>query len=127
MTITASRPVALVVEDDWLRRIDIVQELEQEGWTVLAAEAAEAALDLLQAGYPIDILVTDVQLGAGPSGWDLAEACRAKVADLPVIYVSGDTGDRSRQVPGSRFFDKPCPASQVANACRNFGSWTGTS
>ena len=127
MTITASRPVALVVEDDWLRRIDIVQELEQEGWTVLAAEAAEAALDLLQAGYPIDILVTDVQLGAGPSGWDLAEACRAKVADLPVIYVSADTGDRSRQVPGSRFFDKPCPVSQVANACRDFGWRTATS
>ncbi len=125
MDIPAARPVALVVEDDWVRRIDMVQELEQEGWTVLAAEAAEAALDLLLAGYPIDVLVTDVQLGEGPSGWDLAEACRARVSDLPVIYVSADAGDRSRQVPGSWFFDKPCPAALVATACRGFGSRAG--
>lgn len=124
MDIPAARPVALVVEDDWLRRIDMVQELEQEGWTVLAAEAAEAALDLLNAGYPVDILVTDVQLGEGPSGWDLAEACRARVADLPVVYVSADATDRSRQVPGSRFFDKPCLASQVATACRSLSPRT---
>ena len=50
------------------------------------------------------------------TGWDIAEALRATRDDLPVIYTSGNAIDRTRQVPESLFFDKPCEPAVVVGA-----------
>ena len=113
--------MVLVVEDEWLLRDSMVQELEGAGYRILEADAAETALDLLQAGYPVDVLVTDIDLGGALSGWDVAEAFRAQSEAVTVIYVSGSAGDRSRQVPGSQFIDKPCAGGQVLDAFKRDG------
>ena len=113
--------MVLVVEDEWLLRDSMVQELEGAGYRILEADAAETALDLLQAGYPVDVLVTDIDLGGALSGWDVAEAFRARTEAVTVIYVSGSAGDRSRQVPGSQFIDKPCAGGQVLDAFKRDG------
>jgi CheY-like chemotaxis protein len=98
----------LVVEDEALPRLDLVEALSSAGYEVLAASGANQALHYLRSRYPIDVVITDIDLGAGLTGWDVAETFRAARSDIPIIYISGAAGDRRRRVPGSVFFAKPC-------------------
>jgi hypothetical protein len=61
------------------------------------------------------VVVTDICLGRGPSGWDVGRACAAK--ETPVIFVSGNRYDPSQAVPGSLFFAKPCRVADIVRAC----------
>ena len=108
-----SGAVILVIEDEWLVRDQIVNELQGAGWEVLEASTGEGALPSRR----IDIVFTDIQLSGYLSGWDVAELFRAARTDIPVIYASGNSVDRSRRVPGSLFFNKPYTDTEVLQAC----------
>ncbi|MCP3959831.1 MAG: response regulator [bacterium] len=81
----------LLVEDDAGVRRLVGEVLEQEGYQVVAAENAAAALELV-ASLPEDVefLVTDVVM-PGMSGPELAERLRQGIPDLPVLFISGYT------------------------------------
>lgn len=111
--------VALVVEDEWLVRDHIVSELKAQGWTVVATASGEDAL-LLLANREVHVLLTDIQLAGALTGWDVARAARSARPAFPVIYVSGNRSDTSRQVEGSLFFSKPYDAADIIAACRQF-------
>ena len=113
-----TKGIALVVEDDWLLRQSLVDDLVSDGWTVLEAESGETALAEMGDDLGIDLLVTDIRLGGPIDGWDVAEALRQKHAELPVIYISANTALASRQVAGSIFLTKPYVSSQLLEACR---------
>ena len=98
-------------------RATIAENLQNAGWHVLETATGEGALALLQAGQRIDVVVTDIHLGGYLNGWDVAEAFRAVDPNIPVIYESGNSVDMSRQVPGSRFFSKPCEPDELLEAC----------
>jgi CheY-like chemotaxis protein len=121
MCAAAARRLVLIVEDEGLLRSAIVSAFQGAGWEVLEASTAEGAL-LLSDGHAIDVVFTDIQLGGHLSGWDLADAVRAKHPDVPVIYTSGATVRRSRMVAGSRFIAKPYQAETVLDACQRFGT-----
>jgi CheY-like chemotaxis protein len=112
------RPVILVVEDEWLLREDVVTALREAGMTVLEATRGEAALSLLDDSGRIDILVTDIRLGGGVCGWEVARRFRSLQPDGGVIYASGSPPDPARRVPDSFFFSKPCDARKLVAACR---------
>ena len=109
--------VILVVEDEWLVRDVIVSYLKEAGWEVLEASTGESAIGLLENTPKIDVLVTDIQLAGDLSGWDVAEAARAVIPEVPVIYASGNLVDRSRAVANSLFFSKPYRAAAIIEAC----------
>ena len=108
--------VALVVEDEWLVRDNIVSELEAQGWTVVETTTGEGAVALF-AGREVHVLLTDIQLAGAMSGWDVAHAVRTANPELPVIYASGNTADPTQQVEGSIFFNKPYDPADVVAAC----------
>jgi len=111
--------VILVVEDEWLLRDDVAGELRRAGWDVLEASTGEGALKLLKDyDDQIDIVFTDIQLAGYLSGWDVAEAFRAKFPKRLVIYASGNSFDRRRRVSNSVFFRKPYRAGEVVASCR---------
>jgi CheY-like chemotaxis protein len=116
----AALPVALVVEDDQLLRYVIASALRHDGWIVLETGSGEGALAYLDAGERIDLVFTDVQLASIVNGWDVAEAFRMFSPAVPIIYASGNAADRSRQVVGSRFFDKPYDMAAVVRTCRRY-------
>jgi two-component system cell cycle sensor histidine kinase/response regulator CckA len=72
-----------------VRRIT-ARALARQGWRVLEAESAEAALALLDADPGIDLtaMVSDVVM-PGQDGAALVEAVRARYPGLPAILVSG--------------------------------------
>ena len=114
-----SAPTILVVEDEWLVRDVIAQELEDAGYAVLQTDSAEQALQMLRE-QPVDLLFTDIRL-PGLDGWSLAEQARVLHPDLPVIYATGYTIEQPRQVPESFFLNKPYRPSAVVRAAERLG------
>jgi CheY-like chemotaxis protein len=107
----------LVVEDEWLVRMELAAAFEDEGCTVLESASAEDALELLQDGR-FDLLITDIRLSGVLTGWDLAHEARALDAGLAVIYVSANPPAPGRDVAGSVFIEKPALATQVTTVAR---------
>ncbi len=79
----------LLVEDDDLVRDTVALMLEEEGFEVVEAADAIQAIELFQGGLNVTALMTDVDLGAGPSGADLADALHRLRPDLRVIFITG--------------------------------------
>lgn len=98
----------MVVEDEWLVRMEIADALTEAGWTVVEAATGEVAITVLEQAPRIDLLVTDIRLTGPVTGWDVAEKYRAARSDVVVIYCSGNPTDKARQVEGSVFLPKPC-------------------
>lgn len=107
---SVSPPTVLVVEDEALLRAVLVEGLASAGYAPLAAADGLQALALLETRRaPIDALVTDIDLGAGPSGWDVAAAFQATTPSAVVIYMTGASVGAwpRRSVTGGALMMKP--------------------
>ena len=78
----------LLVEDEAAVRGLAERVLARRGWHVRVAADGHAALHLMTAGEPLDLLVTDAVM-PGMGGPELIGRLRAHRPDLPVILVSG--------------------------------------
>jgi CheY-like chemotaxis protein len=105
----------LIVEDEWLLRLEMIEELARAGWRLTEAATGEEAMALIEGG--IDFLVTDIRLPGRINGWDVAEAGRRRDPQLPVIYVSANPIDPGRRVEGSLFLGKPVDMLQLLHGC----------
>lgn len=119
MAMTATAPVVLLVEDEYLVRDMIAYELTLAGFEVLEAASAEDALGLLSQRERIDLLFTDIRL-PGKNGWQLAEDVRGIHSDIPIIYATGYS-DRKSPLSRSKFLQKPYRPSQVLQAAADLG------
>ncbi len=110
----------LVVEDEASVRSTVRRQLETLGHTVLVADAAPAALQMLSGDAPPDVLLTDVVLGSGMNGIDLADTARVFRPGLPVIFMSGFTAVPEAQQrissSGAPLLTKPATLSQLERA-----------
>ena len=79
----------LLVEDDALVRETVAAMLEDEGYEVVEAANADAALSLVRDGLEAPLIVTDVDLGAGPSGAELADMLHRLRPDMRIIFITG--------------------------------------
>ncbi len=79
----------LLVEDDPLVRETVAAMLEDEGFEVVEACNAAAALTLVKDGLDVPLIVTDVDLGTGPSGAELADMLRRLRPELRIIFITG--------------------------------------
>jgi len=79
----------LVADDDITIRALIAAALERDGYAVLLAPDADAAIEFAtDEEIPIDVLVTDMTM-PGRSGVELAGEVRAMRPDLGVVLMSG--------------------------------------
>jgi PAS domain S-box-containing protein len=78
----------LVVDDDPLVAGSTVEMLEDLGHSVTEAHSGKHALQLLDEGRPIDLMVTD-QAMPGMTGLQLADIVQQKRPGLPILLVSG--------------------------------------
>jgi CheY-like chemotaxis protein len=108
----------LVVEDDFFVRYDIAGCLREAGYAVVETGSGEEALALCKSGMPIDMIVTDINLGGSASGWDVAKHFRLEQPDMPVVYMSGEVINPERCVPGSVVVAKPYQHIDILSACR---------
>lgn len=81
----------LLVEDDATVRNLVCEILEQQGYSVVAAEHAAHALELVDSmNEEIEFLVTDVVM-PGMSGPDLADRLTSRIPNLRILFISGYT------------------------------------
>ena len=108
-------PILLYVEDEQLIQEAVIASLEEAGFTILPATSGEQAVSLLCADSGIQGLITDVNLGDGPDGWEVARRARELMAALPVVYVSAASEHEwtSMGVPNSLMIAKPFAHAQI--------------
>jgi len=112
----------LVVEDEESLRELIKRMLSGLGYTVLTAESAAAALEVLDSrGAAVDLLLTDVIM-PGMSGARLAEAVETRYTGTPVLFISGYTDEALAHHgvldAGIRLLNKPFTATELATQVR---------
>ncbi len=79
----------LAVDDEPKLRAMIARVLQSDGHEVTLAPSGEEALALTQQHGPYDLVLTDVSMGPGLSGWDLADLVHERWPHVPVILASG--------------------------------------
>ncbi len=110
--------VVLLVEDDPIVAMPVEDALLEAGFQVQLVVSAETAIAALEQRSDISGLITDIRLNGPLTGWDVARRARELDPDLPVIYVSGDSGIhwKANGVPDSIMIEKPYALAQVITA-----------
>jgi CheY-like chemotaxis protein len=112
--IAMKKEIVLLVEDEPLLGELMTEALTEKGFEVHAAPDAGDALRFLLSGADVDILFTDIDLGEGMDGVNLARIAHEMRPSLPIIYSSGRRGpSQIETVPGSAFLPKPYSLSDV--------------
>jgi DNA-binding response OmpR family regulator len=108
----------LYVDDDALIRELVASALEEAGFEVVVAENGAAAITTLdEDADSFCAVVTDIDLGVGPNGWEVARRARELNNALSVIYVTGGSGSdwQSNGVKNSIMLVKPFSMKQLVN------------
>jgi len=114
----------LVTEDETAVRRLVCRTLERVGYTVYEAPNAEAAEELWNLHkLDIDLLLTDLVMPGGKSGFELAHELTAQRPDLPVVYMSGYSAEfvekGSDLDMGVNFVPKPFTRKAILEIVRN--------
>jgi DNA-binding response OmpR family regulator len=108
-------PTLLLGEDDPLIRTVLADALDEGGYVLLERDDAADAMTKIDTTPAIAGIITDIRLGAGPSGWEVARHARSANPHVAIVYMSGDSGvDWTAQgVPNSVMIQKPFANAQV--------------
>ena len=109
----------LLVEDEALIRMFLQDELTEAGFELVAAtNGATALAELETEAARFHGVVTDIRLGRGPDGWEIARRARELVPEMPVVYISGDSAHEwsVKGVPNSMMVSKPFVIAQIITA-----------
>jgi len=113
----------LVVEDEVIVRLAVGNLLQRFGYTVLLAASGVEAITVWQnEKYRVQLLLTDIVMPDGMTGYELARQLQDEKPELKVIYTSGYSGDladkRLTMVEGVNFLQKPYAPRKLAEALR---------
>lgn len=108
----------LVIEDEPMIRLDLMDILENAGFTVKEAVDGPRAMTAIDSCDHLAGIVTDINLGSGLRGWEIARRARRKFPDLAVVYITGDSATEwpTEGVPNSIVLEKPFADAQVVSA-----------
>lgn len=81
----------LVVEDDEEVRTTVIETLTDLGYRVLSAKDAQAGLNVVESGIPIDVLFTDVVMPGPLKSREMARRAKERLPNLAVLFTSGYT------------------------------------
>ena len=84
----AGETVLVVDDEDSVREL-VVELLTENGYRALAARDGRSALAILARPEAVDLLITDVGLPGGMNGRQVADAARARLPALRVLFITG--------------------------------------
>jgi CheY-like chemotaxis protein len=97
-------PTILLIEDDPAVSQVIVEHLSEAGFAISSESDTSVALANTEVLERADLLLVDLVMPTGqPNGLEFATAARAKVPDLPIIFITGYYGfvARAGTLPGT--------------------------
>lgn len=115
-------PTILVVDDNKELVALLTSLFEEAGYTVAGASKGKQAVELAKTESPVlavvDVLLPDMM------GYHVAEAIRAAVPGIPLIFMSGvfkgtrHSAEANTRFPGSPYFEKPFDAKKLLEMVR---------
>ncbi len=113
--------VVLLVEDEPLILLSAAELLSSEGFEVLLASSIDKAAVILEERPETSLVVTDINLGDGSTGIELAWSLSRTMPHVRVILISGQERPARDQYPAEAIFlTKPyAPGALVSLARRN--------
>ncbi len=107
-TAVERRARILVVEDEVFIRLFVSDLLRDAEYDVIEAVSGDEALDILNAGIPVDLVLSDVRMPGLTDGLALLKFVRDKLDDLPVVITSAHMApDVALAAGASQFLAKP--------------------
>lgn len=115
------RESILLVEDDPDIRDFVARALLGLGYTVREAPNGKLALDILDIDISLDLLLSDMTMPGGLSGFDLVVEARKRRPNLKILCMSGhaDGIDASLKPLGCALLEKPFLKQDLARAVRS--------
>ena len=117
---TGRGEMVLAVEDNMTLRELVARQLDELGYRVLQAENAATAMAILE-GAPVDLLLTDVIMPGGTSGFELARTATARWPNLKVVFTSGFPDiklDGGAAPVRAQFLNKPYRREELSRTLR---------
>jgi two-component system, response regulator PdtaR len=109
----------LIVEDEFLIRMDAVEMIRSGGFDVVEAKDADEAITILERRLDITIVFTDVHMPGSMDGLKLAAAIRGRWPPIKIVATSGKARLGTDDLPsGSRFLAKPYSAREIVGTLR---------
>jgi PAS domain S-box-containing protein len=117
----ASRAGRILIVDDEADLLNIsVSYLTARGYTVVSARDGKEALRLLSESGAVDVLITDIVMGGGMDGMELAQEIHRLSPRTAVIYSSGFPADalsgRNLPLADALVLQKPYRLSELGNS-----------
>ena len=115
----------LLVEDEPALRQVAQKILEQNGYTVIAAQSGPDAMRIWddKNGRRVDLLLTDMVMPDGVSGGDLARELQSRDPELKVVFTTGYSAEfAGRDLTlreGQNFLQKPSTPHQILETVRH--------
>jgi two-component system cell cycle sensor histidine kinase/response regulator CckA len=110
----------LLVEDEPMVRAVAERALTRHGYTVITANNGEEALDVLERGDDIALLISDVVMPAMDGPTRVREARKTR-PELPILFMSGYAEEQLRKsidLDNVAFLPKPFSVQELAEAAR---------
>ena len=108
----------LIVEDEFLIRIMLSENLIELGYNVLEACNADEALGVLVQSAP-ELVVTDIRMPGTMDGLGLHARIRNTHPALPIIIVSAHTDYLATLDEQTQFIPKPYPFDMLSEVVRH--------
>jgi two-component system, response regulator PdtaR len=109
----------LIVEDEFLLRMDAASFIEDAGFLVYEAENADEAIRLLELHATIRFVFTDVNMPGSMDGLKLAHYVRGRWPPVKIIITSGLGHLREEDLPaGAVFVKKPYHPGHITRTLR---------
>ncbi len=119
MTASEKRTIMVVDDEPHIVRFTAMN-LEVEGYNVVTAENGARALETLEAGHPVDLVVLDVMMPE-MDGFETLRRIRSE-SSVPVIFVTvrGDEADRvaGLDLGADDYITKPFSPRELASRIR---------
>jgi signal transduction histidine kinase len=109
------RASILIVDDENLVRSATAEMLREMGHSVIEASSGAAALDRLNSGEQVDLLITDY-LMPGMRGSELAQETQEIRPNLPVLLLTGYANLAKGEAAGIPRLSKPFREADLARA-----------
>jgi CheY-like chemotaxis protein len=117
------QPLALVVDDEPVIRMDIADLVADEGFDVVEARTIENAFEFLKCYPSLRLLITDTKTPGSMTGYELAWEVAERWPHICVVVASADARSDDELPPTAIFVAKPMSADVVHEAieeyCRN--------
>src|SRR5258707_14501230 len=117
--VESKRPVVLIVEDEFLLRMDAVDMIAAAGFEVVEAANADEAIEILESRRDITVVFTDIQIPGSMDGLKLARAVRGRWPPIKIVATSGHVNVGETDLPdGGLFLPEPYSPYQIAGVLR---------